>query len=341
MMNSISICIIEKDARYIDAFINTVALCHPGYAVTGRNVCGGECPENIDACICFEPCTVKEEDPGVDGGRCEKSFVPSCGKYAGVSRILGEARAFILGREEVSERGPGRASETQYFHRPFEQGALVVVFSRAGGAGASTAAVGIGRELARYRGDSVLYLSHEDIEDAGLFPYGVHAMGMGETLYRYLRIADSKAEPESFVRLFRAAAGRDEYKLYRFCPDDNLNRLACLSPAELYIFLKRACSALKLTRIVLDFGTRLQSLRAFIAQLEEGEAVFVEVCADEKRVAGKKNSIPDEGIQPLRASFPYCEEDIKNVDGHTEVGLANNFGLAVKEVCDRILEATG
>ena len=91
-MNNFSICIIDDDKDFVGAFAGAVALGHPGYSVMGRRICAGECPEDVDVCICFDICG--------KGGRCEKSFAPACGKYAGVSAILAEARAFMLQQRE-------------------------------------------------------------------------------------------------------------------------------------------------------------------------------------------------------------------------------------------------
>ena len=383
---------MDKDAEYAKAFTEVVALDHAGYGVKTRGACGGpDCGNDVDVCIgfgaegagwqdqigrCGEDVDVcigfgaEAADPRDQAGRCGKAMVPKGGRYAGVGAILREARAFVLDRIMAAGRQGSMGGWDSHGGRDsiggwdipggaewagaaaFGAGALVCVYGRAGGLGTSSAAIGIGREFARYRGEKALYLSMEDSEDAGLFPDGLSAMRSEEALYRYIRVLKDGATPEAFAQVFSAAAARDEYGLYRIAPDDGLNRLAGLEPSGLYGFLRHIGAALGLSRIVLDFGTRLHLLSAFAANLAPEEACFVEALAAGadgtgdagEAVAGAgvvetgagRELFGDGGLSFSRA-FPYCEEDIRQVDGRVDVGLANAFGLAVKEVCDKIM----
>jgi hypothetical protein len=38
----------------------------------------------------------------------------------------------------------------------------------------------------------------------------------------------------------------------------------------------------------------------------------------------------------MRASLPYCAEDVRRTERGVLVGLSNEFGVAVKEICDRL-----
>ena len=100
-MKNISICILDNDAHYVKAFMSVVALEHAGFVVGARSVCNGECAKNVDVCIRFEPCV------GGAQGSCEKAFQPGCGRHAGVSAILSEARAFAIDRK-AKAHGAGR-----------------------------------------------------------------------------------------------------------------------------------------------------------------------------------------------------------------------------------------
>ena len=103
----------------------------------------------------------------------------------------------------------------------------------------------------------------------------------------------------------------------------------------MYSFAGAFAGALGLRRVVLDFGTRLRLLTEFAALPEAEEVCLIEVIAGAGGGAGKRRPLFAEGVV-LEAVFPVCAEDIRKRDGYTDVGLANDFGLAVKEVCDRI-----
>jgi len=305
-----------------------VATYLSGINIRTRTACGADCDKAVDVCIFFGDADAFQV--------CEKAFSPGCGKYAGVAAILCEARKAALDRSAACGRGMAPAIGTVFQGTsPLGRGALLCVYSYTGGIGTSCAAIGIGRELSRYRGERVLYLSLEDAEDRGLFPAGLSAMRAEETLYRYMRLADDGAGREGYERLFRAAAIRDEYGLYRLAPDDGAGSLASLKPDELYAFSVCAAGSLGLTRVVMDFGTRLRFATQFLAVTEGEEAFYFEVCPEGEERSRKRRSLPIGGL-PFSAFFPKCDEDIRSAEGYTDVGIANAFGLAVKEICDRI-----
>jgi len=268
---------------------------------------------------------------------CVKYFEPSCGKFAGVAAILNEARRFIIDSEAASESPAslyGNKSDCEETPR-LSEGSLICIYSFSGGLGTSCSAIGIGRELARYRSEQVMYLSLEDAEDACLFPSGLCAMRAEEALYRYLRLLNIGAGREGFVKLFRAAAARDEYGLYRLAPDECAGSLASLAPEELYSFLYHASASLGLSRIVLDLGTRINFLKVFAQFSGLNETLFIEIRANEDDRIRNMQALFT-GEQQLTAAFPVCDDDIRSKDGLIDVGLANAFGLAVKELCDSI-----
>ncbi|MCL1896178.1 MAG: hypothetical protein FWG03_06505 [Clostridiales bacterium] len=342
-MKNIALCIVDMDAHYRKAFLGAVALGHPGYTVVSRDACGEDCRMDVEVCI------LSPGGAAAARGYCQSAFSPACGRYAGVSAILSEARAFAFDRSAGAGRPagisgrPGAAAGPNACPAPFPAGALICVYGCAGGQGVSSAAIGIGREISRYRGARAMYLSIEDVEDPGLFPGGVHAMRAEELLYRYMRAIHVGEAPDMLEKLFGSAASRDEYGLFRLAADEGAGSLSSLAPAELYAFLGRAYAALGLTHIVLDFGTRLHGLSAFVSVLDEGEAAIIEAFPEHEGGAGKRRAaFSDVGgacaeAPVLAAAFPSCPEDIRKQDGHTDVGLANAFGLAVKEVCDRIM----
>jgi len=333
-MKNYDVCILDDDIHYTKAFMKVVALEHAGFNVGTRSICGEGCASETDVCLGFKA------GYGAHGS-CEKAFIPSCGKYAGVTAILSETKKFLFDRETVLLDGtaPHTGKARRMDAMPAGMSALLCVYSYTGGLGTSCAAIGIGRELARYRGEQVLYLSLEDVEDPGLFPSGLCAMRTEEALYRYLRLLKNGTEQEGFDRLFRAAAARDEYGLYRLSPDEGTGSLAGLEASELHMFLTRITGAFGLTQIVLDFGTRLHFLKKFEAFLERSEALYIEVKRDADIIARNGHVLfADERV--MAAVFPVCEEDVRMQGGYTDVGISNAFGLAVKEICDRIEEDT-
>lgn len=323
MKKSISVCILDKDAQYKKSFMSVIAAEHPGYSVTARSICGGDCSGETDVCIRFESC--------VDGsmGSCEKAFRPSCGRYAGVSEILREAKVFALGKitERCSETLPVFPDVS-----PLHPGTLLCLFSSAGGAGTSVAAIGIGRELSRYRGEQVLYLSLEDIEDPSLFPSGLDSMRMEETLYQYFRILKKGNGASALNRLFTFAAMRDEYGLYRLAPDLGLCSLSGLGPSDLYSFLAQIAGALNLNRIVLDFGTRLHFLASFADLADEDGPLFVHV---QKQGTGK--GYFSGGLFSPETVISHRADMTRKPVNEGEISLADDLGYEIRTLCDRIL----
>jgi len=330
-MKNYTVCIFDKDIRYAKAFIKVVAIEHSGFNVVMRSACGDECVENVDICIGYS----REDETW---GLCDKAFEPRCGKYAGVSAIMSEIKKFLLDRAifsgSISARYGGNTQNAEI--TSLGAGTLLCVHASSGGSGTSCGAIGIARELSRYRGEQVLYLSLEDVEDHGLFPPELRAMSTEEIVYRYLRLLNSSEDKDGFDRLFRSAAVRDEYGLYRLAPDEGVSSLAGFLPNDLYLFLVHISSSLRLDRVVLDFGTRLNFLTEFSGIMKNDEAVFIELCPSAgKRVRKKQTLIKDE--KHISAGFPVCHEDIKVKGTFTDICIANAFGLAVKEVCDRVV----
>ena len=328
-MKDISFCILDNDPQYIKAFMSVVAADYAGCSVRARSVCDAGCSADVDACVSFGSYIDRVQRS------CDKALLPACGRYGGVGAILREIKNFVTGKkpEQISygkamRNRPGTPAPLS----PFDPGTLVCVYASAGGIGTSVSAIGIARELSRYRGEQVMYLSLEDLEDPGLYPADLGAMRSSEVLYRYFRASSSELAPDDvFARLFKSAAMRDEYGLFRFAPDDGLCSFAELAPEELYIFLSRITASLGLTRIVLDFGTRLHFLTAFAAGTDENETTMIKISSANK---GSGQNADDGSV--LTAAFTRCGEDIKTYRDETEIGLANTFGREVKELCDRI-----
>jgi hypothetical protein len=317
-MRNIFVCVLNQDEGWAKAFLRTVALNHPGFSVTLKFSCG-ECGQAYD--VCLDP-----NGAGVPG--CVCAFVPVCGSKAGAAALLAEAKAFAVTRATETAKVPDSArGDFSFLLRAGEpDGSRVVcVSARAGGAGTSCAAIGIGREFARYRDVRACYLCLTDLEYAGLLPEScASAMPPEALLYRCLRLASRQQgrqnaadETKSAVKsLLQAALIPDEYGLLRLGVDTNLNTLSALTAPEIAGFLALMDSAIGPAYFVLDFGTRLRLLDE-----------FCEICAV------KTFEIAREGD----SAIPDCPEDIRRSGDRIDVALANAFGLKIKELCDAVL----
>lgn len=329
-MKNLSICIVDSDTNYIEAFARVLAFDHAGHTLVSKKECAGDCQQDFDLCLNF--------DGAYKTDGCQKMYEPRCGKYEGVCVILAEIRAFLLDQAIPGTlKNDGNVKDVSTLN----ESVLVCVYACAGGIGTGCASIGLGREFARYRGEKAIYISLEDVEDRRLYPLNLTAMCAEESIYRYLRLLNSNDRKESYTALFEAAASSDEYGLFRFAPDDGLGSFARFTPAELYIFLQHLVAALDFERVILDFGTRLHYLTSFANILTSDTAVFVETLPEspDTESPGRKRVSVFENDHEYRTHsmvFPFCKEDIRSVNGCIDVGLANSFGLAVKNLCDQI-----
>ena len=327
-MNDITICVLDKDLQYLKAFMSIIAADHVGYTLRAKTVCSGDCGDSVDVCVRFEPCAGGSEET------CDKVIQPVCGKYAGVSAILCEARTFLLDKKmgysgETASALP--ASEKWIQRDTLCSGSLICIYALEGGAGASVTAIGVAREFSRYRGDRVLYLSLEDVEDKGLYSANLGAMQASEILYRYFRIINTGADTDALDRLFRTSIKSDEYGLYRVAPDEGLNSMAALSTGDFLSLLTGIISSLELTRVVLDFGTRLRFLSLIDDFTEDDEALFVRI---RKQGSDEKNCIKEP--KSIEAIFSRYDIALHKPGTESEICLTGTFGYEIKDLCDRV-----
>jgi len=343
-MRTISLGITVKDKAYAEAFARTVALDHKGIGIVLNGGCDA-CKHEVDVCL------VDEKGTEESAGNCEAKLIlrekigilmsneeplQNCVyKYAGVAAILAKARQFVFERKIAEKAGADSSADIS-----IEQETALVdmaecfvpIYSRAGGVGASCTAIGLGRELSRYRGKKTLYMSLEEAESTVLFPQSsVQAKSSEEILYRYLRLKKSGVASSMLYEFLRTAFFCDEYGLYRARPDREAGSFAALSLGQLAALLLNLKKALELDHIVLDFGTRLRFLREFI-DITEARAIRV-VREGDAAAIGDRDKRGDNNLLFVN---PACHEDIRHLNGYIDVGIANAFGLAIKELCDII-----
>jgi hypothetical protein len=323
-MKNISLCILNHDAGWAKAFLRTVSLDHPGFAVTFKTACG-ECTHEYDACLNLT---------GKDAVTCPCVCVPSCGKYGGATALLASANAFAVTRAMAPSAPQGNF--------PFllqsgevDGSRVICVHARAGGVGASCVSIGIGRELSRYRDAKAVYLCLTDWESPALLPVSCAAAMPSETLlFRSLRLRDREGKPEgsdataALAVLVRAAVLPDEYGLLRLGVDQGLNALSALTAREALGLIGLIDKAVGPAYFVLDFGTRGRLLDDVC---EICEPIIFEVM----REGRTEEASAREGC----LLFPECPEDIRRLGERMDVALANAFGLKIKELCDTVLEA--
>ena len=140
-----------------------------------------------------------------------------------------------------------------------------------GGAGCSTAAVSVGRELCRYHQKKVLYLSLEEVESTeNFFSSYSGAKSMGRYLYHLFHDRTRQEQPPQLPFLDGYVI-RDEFGLEAFAPTRGRNPLRELEPEEFFLFLESLMESGRYDTILLDVGSALSGLD--LASIELAEKV--------------------------------------------------------------------
>jgi MinD-like ATPase involved in chromosome partitioning or flagellar assembly len=142
---------------------------------------------------------------------------------------------------------------------------FVCCMGLSGGCGASSIAIGLGREFAAYREKRVLYLSMEHIEADMLctnVPDGSFKRDIGSFLYILLR-----KKPKLSNLLIESYIKRDQYGLARFHPSAGLNDVLELSNTELELFFQTLTEADLFDLIIFDLGSYPDERNKQIASL--------------------------------------------------------------------------
>lgn len=138
-----------------------------------------------------------------------------------------------------------------------------------GGAGCSTAAVAVGRELCRYHQKKVLYLSLEEVESTeNFFSSYSGAKSLGRYLY-YLFHNRSDEEQPAQLPFLDGYVIRDEFGLEAFAPTRGRNPLRELDPGEFFLFLESLMESGRYDTILLDVGSALSGLDLACIELAE------------------------------------------------------------------------
>ena len=175
------------------------------------------------------------------------------------------AQAFVADLFEIYGRLTGR--------RPVNvarQDIRIFAFtSWEGGAGCSTAAVAVGRELCRYHQKKVLYLSLEEVESTeNFFSSYSGAKSLGRYLYHLFRTEPGE-ERLPQLPFLDGYVIRDEFSMEAFAPTRGRNPLRNLTPEEFFIFLESLMNSGRYDTILLDVGSALSTLDLACIELAE------------------------------------------------------------------------
>ena len=157
-----------------------------------------------------------------------------------------------------------------------------------GGAGCSTAAVAVGRELCRYHQKKVLYLSLEEIESTeNFFSSYSGAKSLGRYLYHLFRsdktLAGDGGDPQA--PFLDGYVIRDEFGLEAFAPTRGRNPLRELDPQEFFRFLDSLMQSGRYDTILLDLGSALSPLDLACIELAEKVCLIASLQASAFREA--------------------------------------------------------
>ncbi len=140
-----------------------------------------------------------------------------------------------------------------------------------GGAGCTTAAVAVGRELCRYHQKRTLYLSLEEVESTENFFVGYSgAKPLGRYLYHlFRRPLGSRDKRTATTPFLEGYVIRDEFGLESFAPTRGRNPLRELSPEEFFIFIDSLMKSGRYDVILLDIGMSLSPIDMAAIELAE------------------------------------------------------------------------
>ena len=179
-------------------------------------------------------------------------------RYGPVSRLL------ALLREEYA-----LTADKHWLAQPRnDDGArLICCFGLSGGCGASSVAIGLGREFAAYREKRTLYLSFEWIESN---PYSMQRYNEYKSgdISRFLYTLFRK-KPMNHDLLLESYLHRDRYGLERFYPSAGLNDILLLPDNEFEFFIKTLTENAAFDLIVFDLGNQHDDRHRLIASMSD------------------------------------------------------------------------
>jgi hypothetical protein len=188
---------------------------------------------------------------GADDVACDVATVD---KYSGCATIVAAARLqYAIAVRGAVLRGTGIAHPTTE---------IFSFFGLEGGAGTSSAAMGIARELSAYRDKRVIYVSMEPFESKRLCLRERPGAGdLADYVYAFL-----KGDRNRLRLLRNALMIADEYGVRRFYPPEGFNPLCELDESEWFEWIGYLIDDAKTDCLVIDWGNAFEKIaRAGIA----------------------------------------------------------------------------
>lgn len=146
----------------------------------------------------------------------------------------------------------------------FSGGTRLLAFaSWAGGTGCSTIAMMVSRELCRFYGKRVLYLSFESIESTENF-IGSYSGSkpVGQYLYNLFKDKGKKPFIESYII-------RDEFGVEAFAPTKGRNPLKDMGEREFCVFLESIAGSGRYDAVIMDLGNCLDEVNLTCLEVAE------------------------------------------------------------------------
>jgi hypothetical protein len=291
------------------------------------------------------------EPAAEDTAPWDERTLPSVDKYGGCAIIVAAIKlkyARVANKTFIDARCDEAETE------------LISFIGVEGGAGTSSAALGVARELAGCCDKRVICLSMETIESDRLCPTRrKDAGGVSEYIYFFL-----KGETEKLLRLRDALMPEDEYGVRRFCPSGGFNALRELDEAELSEFIAGLIEGTRSDYLIVDWGNgfggaipRYLSASRYCVLVTRGDGVKSDdrpewrrrfaaalgVDADRLIVAVNFAADSEEGADacfdagdPVVIRIGRDTSDFRREGRGVEIELTNEFGRGVKRIADRI-----
>ncbi|MDR0424072.1 MAG: hypothetical protein LBH39_01200 [Clostridiales Family XIII bacterium] len=188
----------------------------------------------------------------------------SAGQAEGPGGARGGTRAIII---EKYSRASSMASAIKYRHaektgmRHMQAGQagaelrFIGCFGLLGGCGASSVAIGIGRELASHKGRRALYISMETLESDSLCLPAADSAARNVSDFLYLIIKGRSGEAQLFLE---GQLHCDSYGLERFMPSSGVNDLIRVGAEEREAFFSAIRGSGRFDTVILDLGSDLR-----------------------------------------------------------------------------------
>lgn len=140
---------------------------------------------------------------------------------------------------------------------------FIAFASWAGGTGCSTLSMMVGRELCRFYGKRVLYLSLEEVESTQNFIESYSgSKTMGQYLYHLYKEHGKRPFIESYII-------KDEFGVEAFVPTRGRNPLKSMESDEFMVFLESVANSGRYDVILMDLGNDLSSVNTSCIEIAE------------------------------------------------------------------------